>query len=581
MNVAANRACRSAIRTVALLILALLWVFSSAPPFPAQDQVPSYRVAARLVEVTVVATDKNGNPVTDLEAKDFAIFDNGKPRELSLCRYEGGPGPQAGKRPAMPQFVFSNRFQSDAAEQRSITALVLDSANTDPRDQMFVMAHTGRLLRALAPQTRVAIFQLGKELRIIHDFTDDMAALRAHIEAVSTRVQTQNLSDVQQAALDAEAILDQIEARKTPYATAVFRAVQAADKTAIAGDVNSNAVIQRNRVEETLALLEGLGRHLAAVPGRKSVVWISGGISLFSQRVSTTPDDMPVNPMAGDNLENAIRKTSERLAQAGVALYGVDARGLIGSAESLAQRQYPPMLAGRFSEMERAAAQNADSRAAFSLMTSITGGRFIFGTNDLSEGVNKVSGDLHGSYSLGFYAPEEPDGKWHTLKVAVQKPDVRILHKEGYLADPSAVKQPTWDAEAERRVMTSPFGSDAIRLTARCAPAAGAEAGTLLLTLQIEAEDLFWREESGRMAAAIDVYVAENAADGQVRFERSRINARFLPPQMDAARAQGLPFRRQWRPGAGTRTIRVLVRDAATGRLGAIDIPMSQASGNK
>jgi VWFA-related protein len=561
-------------RAVGLLIFAVLWIFSSAPPFPAQEQIPSYRVTARLVEVTVSAMDKNGNPVADLESKDFSISDNGKPRELSLCRFEGGPGPQAAKPPVLPKSIFSNRFNANAAEERNITALVLDSANTDPRDQMFVMANTARLLRALAPQSRVAIYQMGKDLRIIHDFTDDMAMLRKNLEAVNTRVQTQNLSDIEQAALEAKEILDQIEARKTPYATAVFRAVQAADKAAIAGDVNSNAIIQGNRVVETLAMLEGLGRHLAPVPGRKSVVWISGGISLFSQRVSTTPDAMPANPMAGDNLADAIRKASERMAQLGVALYGVDAHGLAGAADSLAQRQYPPNLAGYYSEIERAAAQNTDSRAAFSLMTSITGGRYIFGTNDLADGVKKVTGDVQGSYSLGFYAPEEPDGKWHTLKVVVQKPDVHLLYKQGYLADPSPAKEPTWDAGAERLAMTSPFGSDAIRLTARCVPVADTETGTLLLTLQIEAEDLFWREESGKMAAAIDIYIAENTADGQVRFQHSRINAKFLPPQLETARIRGLPFRRQWKPGADTRTIRVLVRDANTGRLGTIDIPM-------
>jgi hypothetical protein len=43
---------------------------------------------------------------------------------------------------------------------------------------------------------------------------------------------------------------------------------------------------------------------------------------------------------------------------------------------------------------------------------------------------------------------------------------------------------------------------------------------------------------------------------------------------LETARIRGLPFRRQWKPGADTRTIRVLVRDANTGRLGTIDIPM-------
>lgn len=211
-------------------------------------------------------------------------------------------------------------------------------------------------------------------------------------------------------------------------------------------------------------------------------------------------------------------------------------------------------------------------------MTSVTGGRFIFGTNDLSNGVNKVTGDLHGSYSLGFYPTEEPDGKWHTLKVTVNRPDVRLLCKEGYLFDQSPMKAQVWDADEQRRAMLEPFGSDSIRLTARCAPVEGAEPGTLLLTLQIESEDLLWREESGRMASGLDVYVAEKTADGQVRFQQSRINAKFLPPQMETARSQGLPFRRQWKPGADTLGIRLLVRDAVTGRTGTLDIPMSRSS---
>lgn len=565
-------------RAVALVTLSFVCGLSFARPRQAQNQTPSFRVTARLVELTVVVTDKNGNPVADLKKEDFAVFDNGKPRNISLYRYEGAP---ASKQPVLSPFVFTNHVESDASEERNITALVLDSANTDSRDQMFVKGQTMRLLRALAPQTRVAIYHMGREFRVIHDFTDDMASLRARLEKLSGEFQTQRLSDVEQAAREADALLDQIEARKTHYATPVFSAVQAADSTAIAGEVNSNAAIRSNRVEATLAALETLGRHLAGVPGRKSVVWVSGGISISSPRVSTIPGGMPTNPMAGDNLEKAIRKSSERLAQLGVALYAVDAHGLRTSAESLVELEDMPLLPGRYSEMEHAAGQSTDSRAAFSLMSSITGGRFIFGTNDFSEGVRKVAGDLHGSYSLGFYAPEEPDGKWHTLKVTLQRSDLHLLHKEGYLADASPVKPQAWNAEAERRAMMNPFGSNALRLTARCAPAAGAEPGTLLLLLQIEADDLFWREESGRMACEADIYIGEKTADGKVRFQESRIKARFLPQQMEAARAQGLPFRRQWKPGADTLTIRVLVRDTATGRLGTIDIPMSSTAGNR
>ena len=568
-------------RAIALITLSIACGFSFARPCPAQEEAPSFRVTTRLVELTVVAIDKSGNAVTDLKREDFAVFDNGKPRKISIYHYDGAPAPQAASVPVPPPFVFTNHTASDVAQERNVTALVLDFVNTDPRTQMFVKAQTTSLLRALAPQTRVAIYVMGREFRVIHDFTDDMDSLRESLEKLSGEFQAQRLNDVQQAARQAEEILDQIEARKTHYATPVFAAIQAGDKAAIAGDINSNTIIKGNQAETTLAGLEALGRHLAEIPGRKGVVWISSGIAMLSPRVSTSPDLRPLNPMTGDNLERVIRKTSERLAQLGVALYAVDAQGLTSSAESLAQLQYPPPIAGYYSELEHATAQNAESRGAFSLMTSITGGRYIFGTNDLSEGVRKAAADLRGSYSLGFYAPEDPDGKWHALKAAVQRPDVHLLCKEGYLADASPPKLKAWDAETERRAMMDPVGSNAIRLTARCAPPAGAEPGTMLLTLQIEAEDLFWTEQSGRMAGTVDIYIGEKTADGNVRFQESRLKANFLPQQMEAARAQGLPFRRQWKPGADTVSIRVLVRDIATGRIGAIDIPQSRAAGTQ
>lgn len=575
MKAAAKRTGKAASCAVVLSALALLWPVSSILPGQAQNQKPVFQVTARLVELTVVAMDKDGNPVKDLEAEDFTIHDNGKIRSISLWRYEGGREPTAAKEPELPPFVFSNLPEAIGTDARNITALVLDSVNTEPVDQRFVKGQASRLLRALAPQTRVAIYQLGRELRIIHDFTDDMSSLRDGLEQLKLQVQAQGLSDVEQAAKETEALLDQIEARKTPYAGPVFAAIQGASNTAIAADVNSNSMIRGNRVESTLAALEGLGRHLAGIPGRKSVVWISGGIPVALPRVTTTSDNKPINPITGDNLSQAIRSTSLRLAQAGVALYAIDARGLKTGAESISQMQYPPLISGRVSELEHAAMQNTEGRAAFAMMTSITGGRFIFGTNDLSEGVRKVEGDLNGSYSLGFYAPEEPDNKWHALKVTVRRPGVRLLHKEGYLADASPIKPQSWDAEAERRAMTNPYGSDSIRLKARCGSVSGADPGTLLLTLQIAADDLYWREESDRIVGAVDVYIGEKISNGSVNFQQSRINARFLPRQMEAVRAQGLPFRRQWKCGDDTRHIRVLVRDSATGRIGTVDMPMS------
>src|SRR5688572_1324256 len=146
-----------------------------------QAQTPVFRTTTRLVELTVTALDKKGNAVTDLRLEDFTIQENGKPRPIAFFKYDGGP-PLAPKAPPLPDGVFTNRVELSPGPPRNITALVLDELNTPPQHSVRVRAMITRYLKALAPQTRVAVFHLGAQLRVLHDFTDDADSLRARIE---------------------------------------------------------------------------------------------------------------------------------------------------------------------------------------------------------------------------------------------------------------------------------------------------------------------------------------------------------------------------------------------------------------
>jgi len=50
----------------------------TAPP------TPVFGASTRLVQVNVVALDKNGKPVTDLRKEDFALFEDGKPQKTAI-----------------------------------------------------------------------------------------------------------------------------------------------------------------------------------------------------------------------------------------------------------------------------------------------------------------------------------------------------------------------------------------------------------------------------------------------------------------------------------------------------------------
>jgi len=68
-----------------------------------------------------------------------------------------------------------------------------------------------------------------------------------------------------------------------------------------------------------------------------------------------------------------------------------------------------------------------------SVYTRYSGGRQYSFMNQkgLEQAISKISADLHSQYLLTFN-PIEKDGGFHTIKVAVDKPDLKVYTRDGY-----------------------------------------------------------------------------------------------------------------------------------------------------
>lgn len=531
----------------------------------AQEPPPLFRATTRLVEISVVALDKNGNPVIDLKQEDFTIEDKGKTRQIAFFRFEGMQAPAAGAKRAVPPApgAASNRVESSPGPPRNLTAIVIDTSNTPAGELPWVRTQVARYLRTLAPHCRLAIFHLGARLKVVHDFTDDADELRSRIEKILT-LPPQTMTDIDAAVRDAELML-----RMFSNDAALLQMLT----QQLESDMLANDAVRVRSVERTTLALEALGRHLGGIPGRKNLVWISGGIPITS-----ITGAMGTGAKGGlKNFEEQIQRTAERLAQNGVALYAVDARGVTTSSTYSAIVSGSPTARGRghFERQQQAEEISNDPHPAMYLMAGVTGGRVLTNTNDAAAGLKSAAADVRGAYTLAFYTSEDPDGKWHTLKASVRRPGVKLLHRQGYLAEQTASRPQNWNEAEWQTAILNPLGSSSIRIDAKCTPAEGGEAGLYDISVEVEPADLYFQRAGDLDIAGLDIAVAGKTPEGAATYRVEKGSVKFPPSQEDRAPAN-CRYERRWKAEQNVTAVRILVRDRYTARYGTVDIPLQK-----
>jgi VWFA-related protein len=529
---------------------------------PAQEPEPVFRTTTQLVQLTFVALDKNGQPVTDLKREEIVLEDKGKPQEIVFFQFEGA-GSTAPPMPRnLPKGSFSNRVEVAGGPPRNLTAVVLDTLNSAPADMTWVRAQTMRFLRKLAPDTRVALYLLGQRVAVLHDFSDDMDTLRKRLEAATFGLPPLTELNMDTAIAEAESLLRM--SGDDPVLEAMLRGQIEADQLA-------NAALRARRLEMTLEMLESLGRHLSGIPGRKNLVWIGGGVSMlsitgamgFGSRGGTT------------SYESQVRDSAKRLAQQGITLYNVDSRGLVGPS-SFDSSNSGFVIPGRrraFGQQQQAEQISADPIPAMTAMASVTGGRVILNTNDPLEGARLAANDLRGSYSAAFYLTGEPDGKWHALKIRTKRSGVRLMHQEGYFAEAPAERPRSWGKEDWTAAMQNPLGSSAVHLDATCRPAEGEEPGVLTVEVLLEPRDLHFQRKEGLLIGQLEMGLGEKGAQGLLGYQRITGSLKLPGNTVNLPPPEENRLERQWKPRPGATSLRVIVRDVFTGRFGSIDIP--------
>jgi VWFA-related protein len=71
-------------------------------------------------------------------------------------------------------------------------------------------------------------------------------------------------------------------------------------------------------------------------------------------------------------------------------------------------------------------------------ITDDSGGRteIVNDINDLDPAVASIADELSQQYYLGYPSPGHRDGRWHTIRVEVRDPSLKVRARKGYVATP-------------------------------------------------------------------------------------------------------------------------------------------------
>ena len=460
------------------------------------------------------------SPSPILKQDEISILQNGKPQPVAFFRFEGSafaPGAVEPAREPIAPGIFTNRTEYFPGPARNVTAIVIDSLNTLPEDQVAMKAQVMQYLRALAPNTRVAVYALGSKLRILHDFTADLEALRGRLAKQNIEFNIQPVPAdelVRRQLQEAEHYNGTVENSDTSDPNAQADAERQAEwEKARAQMARSEEYFQEQlqlrRMNQTVASLEALGDHIAGIPGRKNLVWISGGIPVLTQGAQ----DRWVTSYASQ-----VRGLGQRLATQGVTVYPVRATGLqVGFLDTSSTAPGSSKGSPESAQL-RPMTRESEMRiwGTMDMLAEVTGGRAFRNTNDLTAGVSAAANDMRGSYSVGFYVPDNSDTRWHGFDVRVSRPGVHVLHRKGYMAL-APVQQPVNWVESEwQAAMQNPLGSTAIRLDAR----ADAVPYGLNVLIQIAADDLYYKRVNGQPVTDLEIGFGERNAKQWTRVRR-------------------------------------------------------------
>jgi len=362
------------------------------------------RMNGELVLTNVVARDsKTGELVLGLKQSDFSVSENGKQQQIETFDFESVDKATPLNEATISGLAAGGSLSGGKAavvarpedlRNHRLIVMFFDLTSMQPEDLDRSVLAAQQFLRAkMQPADLVALVSLGDTLKVDQDFTADKNAL-------VNEVGVYNGTQGQGFAGGATANTNQVE-----------------DTTGYTPDESEYNDLNTDR---ELFALRAVSKSLEKITEKKSLLYFSGGISR-------------------DGIENqaSLRAAINSAVRANLAIYSVDTRGLqaispLGDASTGSLRGTGAYNGGAITNNMNA---NFASQEVMATLSTDTGGKAFFDSNDFAPAFAQVERDTSAYYAIGFRSTNPlRDGRYRKLTIKINRPGVKLEYRPGYYA---------------------------------------------------------------------------------------------------------------------------------------------------
>ena len=485
------------------------------------NQTPSFKVQSDVTLVDLIVTDEEGRFISDLRQEEVTLLVKKKPQEIAFFRlHSTGSVDSTSTGPTKASMITENGKRATTtvppeSDSKARLVFLLDLPTLIP-DALLRVKNSIRsfLPSRMEAGDKAMLAVVDHELFIRQNFTSRFSEFDQALEESKSRFDLQ---------IDFNRFMDQVTVSPS------LRSVQARGRFFLTR--------LGSRVRDATGAIYRLSSLLAFLPGRKNVLFFSGGYTLNpAERINEAIDRIystqEVQESGGFNEQDFfqyLREAVNRANQSQVSFYTIDARGLLTGTPDTSVRTVPGIggLSGIATStiLQRSGSINATQGFLKSLSMD-TGGITLVNSNNLDKGLPRFYQDSSRYYLIGYVpSQKQKPGAYRPIRIKVSRPGVKIRYRRGTFAGRSS---PTVDSQY-LTALTFPglYQDFPLQVVAR------PQEGKLLIQILIPTRALDFQRSDGQRVGSVELRGALVDESGQWVGEQyavaQNLHLRFSP----------------------------------------------------